>query len=321
VTVNITCHVCDGRRLCEACRNAARTLSMAGFRVEHSTRYAALRAAASGTYGFDACIVPVGAHERAVVDAALSLLSGKRLAFVVDETSDAPEFDTGVAAVVSSTRYAAGEFNLKWLTESAAPVEARGQDETAAIALPNESSVDSARKSQATRRLKRVADDARMVVAKAGLTSVPRLDLLAVLEDEIAWARASGNRFGVILAHLHGVSAAKTGEPPAAGEARILDAERIIGRAVRSSDVVSGRGDDFLVVLPEADAIGLRLATQRVASAVAASGLRAAVKPRRARGFAAWSVGAACYPDDGTTRDGLIARATATLEPLAGETR
>jgi GGDEF domain-containing protein len=160
-----------------------------------------------------------------------------------------------------------------------------------------------------------------MLVAKAGLASMPRLDLLAVLEDEIAWARASGNRFGVILAHLHGVSTAKTGEAPAAGEARIRDAERIIGRAVRGSDIVSGRGDDFLVVLPEADAAGLRPATQRVAAAIGASGLRAAVKPRRARGFAAWSVGAACYPDDGATRDVLLARATATLEPLAGETR
>jgi GGDEF domain-containing protein len=321
VTVNITCHVCDGRRLCEACRNAARTLSTAGFRVEHSTRYAALRAAASGTYGFDACIVPVGAHERAVVDAAIALLPGKRLAFVVDSASDASEHAAGHAAVVDRAHYTAGEFSLAWLTDSLAPVAARATNETVTIAMPIEADADGSRKSHATRRLKRLADDARAIVAKAGLASVPRLDLLAVLEDEIAWARASGNRFAIVLAHLHGISAAKPGEPPAASEARIRDAERVVAGAVRNSDVVSGRGDDFLIVLPEADANGLALAAHRVASAISASRLRATVKPRRGRGFAAWSVGAACYPEDGATRDVLLAHATAALKPLAGESR
>lgn len=317
MTVNITCHVCDGRRLCEACRNAARTLSTAGFRVEHSTRYAALRAAASGTYGFDACIVPVGAHERAVVDAAISLLPGKRLAFVVDTPSDASACATGAAAVVDSTHYSAGEFSLAWLTDSLAPVQAHGSDETVTVALPTQTEIDGTRKSHATRRLKRVADAARTIVAKAGFASVPQLDLLAVLEDEIAWARASDNRFAIILAHLHGISAARPGEAPAASEARIRDAERVVAGAVRNSDVISGRGDDFLVVLPETGAAGLRLATQRVASAIAGSRLRAKMKPRRARGFAAWSVGAACYPEDGGTRDVLLAHATATLKPLS----
>ena len=60
-------------------------LERAGYHVEHSTRYQALRAAASGTYGFDACIVPVGAEERAVVDAAVSLLGDRRLALVVED--------------------------------------------------------------------------------------------------------------------------------------------------------------------------------------------------------------------------------------------
>ena len=318
MTVNITCHVCDGRRLCEACRNAARTLSTAGFRVEHSTRYAALRAAASGTYGFDACIVPVGPDERAVVDAAISLLPGKRLAFVVDSPSEASSPASGAAAVVERARYAAGDFGLSWLTDAAPSPSALRDDATASIVVSDDSAliVDDDRTSHATRRLKRVADAARLIVAKAGLASAPRLDLLAVLEDEIAWAHASGNRFGIILAHLHGLSAAKAGEQPADSEARIRDAERIIAAAVRTSDVLAGRGDDFLVVLPEADAPGLGLATKRVVTAIAASSLQSKRKPKRARGFAAWSVGAACYPEDGTTRDALLARATAKLTPL-----
>jgi len=318
VTVNITCHVCDGRRLCEACRNAARTLSTAGFRVEHSTRYAALRAAASGTYGFDACIVPVRPDERAIVDAAIALLPGKRLAFVVESPSEASARASGAGAIVESARYAAGDFGLAWLTETTPTAGALRDDETASIITSDDSVqiVDDDRASRATRRLKRVADAARLIVAKAGLASAPRLDLLAVLEDEIAWAHASGNRFGIILAHLHGLSAAKADEQPAAGEARISQAERIIAGAVRASDVVAGRGDDFLVVLPEADAAGLDLAARRVAAAISASSLQSKRKPKRARGFAAWSVGAACYPEDGAVRDALLARATAKLRPI-----
>jgi hypothetical protein len=73
-----------------------------------------------------------------------------------------------------------------------------------------------------------------------------------------------------------------------------------------------------MVVLPEAGADGTTIAAARIAAAVASSTLRAAQKPRKARGFAAWSVGRAAFPVDGVTRDGLLAHATATLAPVVG---
>jgi GGDEF domain-containing protein len=316
VTVNITCRDCDGRRLCEACRNAARAFETAGFRVEHSTRYAALRAAAAGTYGFDACVVPVESRERAVIDAALLLFAGKRLAFVVDGPG-VPQSGLGTSVTLQRDRYNAGDFSLAWLTGAPA-------SETSSVLTPvalagvsyPETLAGGADQAQATRRLKRLADDARATVARAGLPAAPRLDLVAVLEDEVAWARASGNAFGVILVHLPGISASKPTGSPAIAEKRIADTETILARTVRSSDIVSGRGDDFLIALPEADEAGTANVLERVAAAIEASGLRAAVKQRRARGFAAWSIGTASFPTDGATRDVLLARATATLKPL-----
>ena len=257
-----------------------------------------------------------------MIDAASSLLAGKRLAFIVDRNADVPPGAAAGAAMLPREQYVAGEFSLAWLNGAgAAAARILDADRHAPAAIVRRPDLEtdrpgSADQAHATRRLKRLADDARSVVAKAGLPSAPRLDMVAVLEDEVAWAHASGQRFGIVLVHLHGVSAAKPGVQTATAESRIRDAENIIVRAVRSTDVVSGRGDDYLVVLPEADEAGTLLAMRRVAAALNGSELRAAVKPKRARGFAAWSVGRALFPDDATTRDALLARATASLEAL-----
>ena len=315
MTVNVTCHLCDGRRLCDACRTAARTLAAAGYRTEHSTRYAALRAAATGSYGFDACVVPVDSGERAVIDAAVELLAGKRLALVVDDPGQVPASASSAGAVLARTDYVNGDFSLAWLTgEHRKPARAADDTATVAVDIVQTAAADRA---QATRRLKRLADGARAEVARADLGAVPRLDMLAVLDDEVAWARTSGTAFAIVLVHLHGISSSKTSESTNASEKRVRDAEHLIARSVRSSDIVSGRGDDFLVVLADASRAGLDLAAARIAAAVAASHLQHAVaRTRRTRGFAAWSVGQASYPDDGATRDTLIAHATATLKPI-----
>lgn len=176
-------------------------------------------------------------------------------------------------------------------------------------------SVDDRR--QATRRLKRIADLSRDVIATAGLTATPRLDLLAVLDDEIAWAKASDTVFGMCLVHLPGLSEARPGEAAGEGERRIAEAASVIGGAVRSSDVISGRGDDFVVVLADADHDRTLIAAQRLSAAIGASALRPRAKTKaRAKGFAAWSVGCAAFPKDGTTRESLLARATATLKAV-----
>ena len=314
MTVNITCSKCDGRDLCASCRTAARAFAAAGHRVEHSSRYAALRAAAAGAYGFDACVVPVATDERTIVDAATTLLGDRRLAFVADEPDVVGAAASG-ATVIRRAAFDAGAFDVGWLTKPPAlPPRAR-VDEPETVAMPRAQIDASDDRRNATRRLKRVADATRSVVATAGLQASPRLDLLAVLDDEIAWARASDGAFALCLVHLPGLCAPRPGDSPADADTRVADAGRIIATAVRSSDVVSGRGDDFVVVLADADARGAKLAAARVIAAVAASTLRPRAKTKtRARGFAAWGVGHAGFPGDGTTRESLLARATATLE-------
>lgn len=318
LTVNITCTVCDGRVLCAACRSAARALAALGCTIEHSTRYAALKAAASGTYGFDACVVPVAEREHAVIDAAVNLLAGKRLLIVVDGAEDAVRGLCAGAATIARTRYAAGELDTAWLSQTRPIGDARVLDDTVAIDAAGPQILESASdRAVATRRLQRVADESRAALARADLAQAPRLDLLAVLTDEVAWAQASGGGFCAVLVHLPGLSSTKPGTTAPNAEVKIRAAEEAVAQAVRSTDIVSGRGDDFLVVLHDADDHGAELASTRIASAVSAARLRAS-KARRARGFAAWSIGRAHYPADGASRDALLARATATLKPIDG---
>jgi len=317
LTVNITCSTCDGRNLCDSCRTAARAFAAAGHRVEHSTRYAALRAAAVGAYGFDACVVPVSSDERSIFDAAVSLLGDRRLAIVADDAARAA-FDAPSGVTILPRRsFDSGTFALDWFSKAPSIENGPRTEEPATVAMPRVAveSVDD--RLQATRRLKRVADLSRDVIATAGLGATPRLDLLAVLDDEIAWAKTSETVFGVCLVHLPGLSVARPGEPAGSGELRIAEAAKVIRGAVRSSDVISGRGDDFVVVLADAETDGAGLAAVRIASSIAGSRLRPASKGKaRARGFAAWGVGCAAFPKDGTTRESLLARATSTLKAI-----
>jgi len=317
LTVNITCSTCDGRNLCDSCRTAARAFAAAGHRVEHSTRYAALRAAAAGAYGFDACVVPVLSDERSIFDAALSLLGDRRLAIVADDAARAAFYTPSGVTILPRRSFDSGTFALDWFSKAPSIENGPRTEEPATVAMPRVAveSVDD--RLQATRRLKRVADLSRDVIATAGLGATPRLDLLAVLDDEIAWGKTSETVFGVCLVHLPGLSVARPGEPAGSGELRLAEAAKVIRGAVRSSDVISGRGDDFVVVLADAETDGAGLAAVRIASSIAGSRLRPASRGKaRARGFAAWGVGCAAFPKDGTTRESLLARATSTLKAV-----
>ena len=274
-----------------------------------------MRAAASGTYGFDACIVPVGAGERALADAAVALFSGRRLSIVADDPSMIGAQATAVASIVPRSAYATGNIDFAWLTRAVPSPPPHAEHTTVAMPRPDTEAVV-ANHDVAVRRLKHVVDEARTSVAKADLPELPTLDLFSVLEDEIAWARASDGAFAIVLVHLHGVSAA-SGDAGAA-ERRLHDARDTIAKAVRGSDVMAGRGDDFLVVLSGADAAGARHAAGRIAKKLAAAALRdkTKTKRKRARGVGAWSVGVAAYPADGASRDVLLARATAACKPI-----
>lgn len=315
MTVNIACPRCDGRTLCPACRNAARALSQGGYLVEHSTRYAALRAAARGAYGFDAAVVPVERGERAVIDASLSLFAGRRLAFVTDDASleGHAVLPPGVA-VLPRAEYENGALDLAWLSAVPTTAEPVADDTVAAPAAAQDLS---ALRSRAIARLKRVADSARVEIAGDGLLAAPRLDLLAVLDDEIAWALSSGARFAIVVVHLPGISMPKAGERPPDVERRLAAAYGTIAGALRADDVVAWRGDDFLAVLAQIDERGAGLVQARIAAAMTAGD--AAGRARKGRGPSTRRIGRALFRDHGTTRDALLAHATATSRPIGAK--
>ena len=138
--------------------------------------------------------------------------------------------------------------------------------------------------------------------------------MLAVLEDEVHWWRASGSGFGLVLLHFGGLfeNAEDAADREAASEA-VLSALRT---AARRGDTFARQREDFIIVLPEADGEGATHVARRAVAALTAETDGLPPRPRKARGLAAWSAGVAACPADGASRDALIARASATLRPF-----
>jgi GGDEF domain-containing protein len=309
MTVNVTCTTCDGTPPCAACAAAAHSISVAGFSVHHSSRYAALRAATVGSYGFDACIVPVGAGERAVADSAAILLAAKRVTLVLDDGATRPPGLPTHFATVERRAYESGALPIGWLTDRG-PLKITEDTATRSLVAPPPTASDDALR--ATRRVTTLAHVQRERIATVD-AGPAALDMMAVIEDEVGWARASGLGFGLVLLHLGGLTdRAGTGDIETA-IANVVIALRVVARR---GDAVAGKNDDFVVLLPEADAAGAANVAHRVARSIVAGANGLPARPRRAKGLAAWSAGIAACPADGYSREALIARATAELRPL-----
>jgi len=107
-SINVTCAAPNPRQPCSGCRAASKILTAGGFRVLQTGRYEALRAAATGGYGFDACIVEVGRGERAIAAAIVSLLKHKRVLVVAEDPAMLPDLPSGFA-VTSAKDYQQGK--------------------------------------------------------------------------------------------------------------------------------------------------------------------------------------------------------------------
>jgi hypothetical protein len=165
---------------------------------------------------------------------------------------------------------------------------------------------------RATRRVKTLANVQRERIA--AIDGAPAaLDMMAVLGDEVGWARASGLGFGLVLMHLGGLTDRGAGGDADAATRGAIAALR---SSARRGDAIACRNDDFVVLLPEADAAGAAIAARRAARTMAAGAPGLPTRPRKAKGLAAWSAGIAACPADGSSREALIARATAELRPL-----
>lgn len=306
-SVNLTCTSCDARRQCERCRSIAHDVRAAGHSVTQTSRYDALRAATIGAYGFDACIVTIARDEPSVIDAAMALLTRTKVGLVVDPSSVGGRPLPGAFCVIDASIVGKAPFPTHWI-EAAVALEA-DKEPTRRAEIPMATSEDA---QQAQRRLKSIARRAQRELGAAGFSGEPRLDLLAALEDEIAWASASDTAFGIILVHV----AHRENSRPAEVERLIKLFESRCREAVRSADAIAQGTDTIMVVLSEASPEGTSTVANRVKKAVRAAQKDVARDATLAQLFDRVTLGTAAYPSHGTTRAALLGRATASTTPV-----
>lgn len=307
-SVNLTSVDCSPNRPCASCRAIERALKAAGHTVTQTSRYDALRAAIVGRYNFDACVLPIGKHERAVFDAAGSLLGRTRVGIVTESGTFATQPLPRGFQFIEPADWQSQPFPTDWIN---APRNGEVPDEADSTRVEPALQIPPGDVGTARRRLKALATRAQRELAVAGFAE-ERLDPLAALEDELAWAAASASGFGLVLA----IVPAKANQAAAHLE-RALGALREIARvAVRSDDAVAQGRESLLFILPDAteddvDAVATRI-IHRIRRAVKDSKTEKGV----ARVLRAVTIGTSTYPAHGASRETLLARATAAAKPV-----
>jgi len=300
--------MCGARSQCERCRSIVRELRTAGHAVTPSSRYDALRMVTVGAYGFDACILPVPQDEPSIIDAAVALLSRTKVGLVIDPVLIGGRSLPVMFRVIDAARIGREPFPVDWI-EAPVPL-APDPHPTRQLEIHRPALTDV---QTAQRRLKTIARRAQRELGAAGFAGEPRLDLLAALEDEIAWAAASGTTFGIVLVHVaHRASTAPT------------QIEKLLGHfathvknIVRSLDAIAQGSDSLMVVIADATPEGTSLVGARIKKAVRGAQKEVARDKSFAGLFDNITVGTATYPMHGTTRAALLARATASAAALS----
>jgi diguanylate cyclase (GGDEF)-like protein len=140
-----------------------------------------------------------------------------------------------------------------------------------------------------------------------GLTGVlNRGAIEEALDTELSRARRSGLPLAVLVVDLDGFKHVNDRHGHLAGDRVLQQVAAILTNGVRESDHV-GRygGDEFLVLLPDADETGAHAAIARIRAAMEAA--RVPVETEDEPLPIQFSVGHAIYPDDGSTHEELIA--------------
>lgn len=277
--VNVACLACDGTRPCADCRAAGKALVTSGHRVHHSSRYAALRAAADGTYGFSACVVPVRAGERSISDSIVALLADTRVAIAAEDPAALPSPLPPNIVVFPRSDYLAGKLPKGWLDAqlSGGPKSPKAANAPAPAPAPARSAV----RSDATRRLRSLPK----------LLASPTADAIALLNDELAWYRASGIGFALVSIRFIG--------------ARGLPEKLALEDSIRSGDSIAIIDDSVVMVLPGVD----EQQAKQIAARCVGHVDRHNTKTDDVR------LGIAVCPDDGETADALLALVHRRLAP------
>lgn len=267
-----------------------------------------------GSYGFEACVLPLASHERSILDSASTLLARTRVALVVEPAtlSDtaAPEGFT----VILTADWQTQPFPTDWIDKARAstPTPAQIEDDAETTHATLASAIPVEQFGSARRRLKSLAARAQRDLGEAGFGKDIRLDSMAMLEDEISWAGASASGFGLILV----IVPARTARTTLDAERSLDSLRECIRGIVRSSDAIAQGSDSLLVIVPEADEKQTGLVASRVGNKmrrVRKSSKNDKLLTRACRNA---TLGMAAYPVHGLTRETLLARATASAKRL-----
>jgi diguanylate cyclase (GGDEF)-like protein len=149
-------------------------------------------------------------------------------------------------------------------------------------------------------RLARERDSLRISALSDPLTGVAnRRSLLARIDYEIARHGRSRRSFALLMLDLDGFKLLNDRFGHPAGDDLLREVAAALARSIRDQDTVARvGGDEFCVLAPETDAAGAQRLVARVEASVAR--VVAGVDVLGA------SAGAAVFPHDGTTADGLF---------------
>jgi diguanylate cyclase (GGDEF)-like protein/excisionase family DNA binding protein len=131
-------------------------------------------------------------------------------------------------------------------------------------------------------------------------------------QRELGDTLATGRPFALLMMDLDGFKRFNDAFGHPAGDALLAEMAGAMRAAVRDGDrIYRYGGDEFAVILPGADHLQAHEVGERIRRAVAAVGDAA---PATAAGQGVTiSVGVACHPDDGRTKDSLVAVADQAL--------
>ncbi len=129
--------------------------------------------------------------------------------------------------------------------------------------------------------------------------------MVAALEHEVERSRRYGRGYAALFLDLDHFKALNDSYGHGAGDTALREFAEVVRAASRNVDIL-GRwgGEEFLVLVPEADRDTAASAAERIRAAVAAHYFTAG-----GGCHFTCSVGFAVYPDDAEDRDALVARA------------
>ena len=143
----------------------------------------------------------------------------------------------------------------------------------------------------------------------ASLDPLTKVSNVARFYDELGIMEAGTERFAVLLVDVDDLKVLNDRHGHQAGSAAIQSVANALRRVIRTSDCVARfGGDEFVLILKDADRSGSQIVVNRLRSELAASSL-----PGIPDETVTVSVGVAMFGEDGTTSEELLAAADAAM--------